>query len=326
MENVSRVRGFNRYYTAKLGVLQEGMHDSAYTLTEARVLYELAQNSGARRSDRRLVQEGATVERRRSDRRKGVTAKELATMLGLDPGYLSRILKRFEKESLLSRTPGEKDKRQVQLQLTSQGRERFRTLDKGSQELVAGMLAPLTLEQQDELVRAMATIENLLEGRADDKLVLRSHRHGDIGWIVETHGRLYAHERKWGMAFEALVARISADFLDNFKPGREACWIAEKGGRRVGSVLLVEKSEQVAQLRLLLVEPAARGLGLGSLLVKQCEQFARTAGYEKIFLWTQTVLTSARKIYQAAGYRLVEESTHTLFGEPSKGESWVLDL
>lgn len=317
MDNVSKVRSFNRYYTGKLGVLREGMHDSAYNLTEARVLYELAQVS----RDRRGASRG--VERRRESRaRRGMTAKELSALLGLDPGYLSRILKRFEGEGLLSRTPAEKDKRVSQLVLTSQGRDRYRALDRGSQELVAGLLEGLTMEQQDELVAAMTMVQDLLEGRSVRQTVLRPHRGGDMGWMVEAHARLYS----WGPAFEGLVARICADFLEHFKPGREACWIAEKGGRRVGSVMLVEKSPQVAQLRLLLVEPAARGLGLGSALVAECERFARAAGYEKIFLWTQSILTSARKIYQAAGYRLVEESTHSMFGEPLKGESWVLDL
>ena len=207
-----------------------------------------------------------------------------------------------------------------------QGREAYRNLDKASRDQVADQLEPLSPDDQEQLVSAMATIETLLEYGPKGPVVLRPHLPGDMGWIVESQTRMYSAAYKWGRGLEAVAARIVADFLDNYKPGREACWVAEREGKRLGTVLLVERSEQVAQLRLLAVLPAARGFGIGSLLVKQCEKFARQAGYEKIYLWTQAELLSARKIYQAHGYRKVEESTHTSFGQPVEGESWVLDL
>lgn len=333
MENVAKVRGFNRFYAGKLAALNEGTLQDAYSLTETRVLYELAQRSGLTRKDDRRASNagprGGEERRARSDRRgprKGVTAGELAALLELDPGYLSRILKRFQAQSWLARTPSPKDRRQTYLELTSLGREFFRSMEKGFQDQVTMMLAPLTLGERHELVAAMQTVERLLGRSGDDALILRPQRSGDMGWLIELHGQVYAQEYKWGRGFESLVARTAAEFLENFKAGREACWIAERNGQRSGSVILVEKSPQVAEMRLLLVDPAARGRGLGGLLVKQCEIFARQAGYEKIFLWTQAALTSARKIFQASGYRLVDESTHQLFGVPSKGQSWVLDL
>ncbi len=334
MEDVAKVRGFNRFYAGKLAALNEGIQQDVCSLTETRVIYELAQRSGLTRKDgqdRRASNAGPKGEERRarSDRRgprKGVTAGELATLLELDPGYLSRILKRFQSLSWLARTPSAQDRRQTQLELTSQGRECFRSMEKRALDEVARLLAPLTIGERHELVAAMRVIERLLGRSADDTLVLRPQRSGDVGWLIELHGQVYAREYKWGRAFESMVARTGAEFLENFKAGREACWIAERDGQRSGSVILVEKSTQVAEMRLLLVDPAARGRGLGGLLVRQCEAFARHAGYEKIFLWTQAALTSARKIFQASGYRLVDESTHQLFGSPSKGQSWVLDL
>lgn len=333
MDHVARVRRFNRYYTGKLGLLNEHYQRASISLTEARVLYELAQRTGTRKHDRRVAGETReeAEDRRRAQRRagaevEGLTSKELAELLELDPGYLSRILKRFEERGLLVRAPSDKDKRQAKLHLTMHGREAYRSLDKAASDEVAEQLEMLFPEQQDELAAAMAAVERLLEARPRGPIVLRPHTSGDLGWIVESQARLYSAAFRWGKGMEAVAARIVADFLENFKPGREACWIAERDGQRLGAVLLVERSEQVAQLRLLAVLPAARGAGVGSLLVKQCERFARQAGYEKVYLWTQSVLTSARKIYQASGYRLVEESTHTSFGEPVAGESWVLDL
>ncbi|MFN8608468.1 MAG: GNAT family N-acetyltransferase [Vulcanimicrobiota bacterium] len=333
MDHIARVRRFNRYYTGKLGVLQETYHDEPFTLTEARVLYELAQRTGTRKSDRRVAAQGLAEgeERRRGQRRagaelQGLTAKELAELLELDPGYLSRILKRFETRGLLTRSQSESDRRQAKLHLSMQGREAFRNLDKASRDQVADQLEPLSADDQEQLVSAMATIETLLEYTGKGPIVLRPHAPGDMGWIVESQARMYAAEYKWGRGLEAVAARIVADFLDNFKPGREACWVAERDGKRLGTVMLVERTPQVAQLRLLAVLPAARGHGVGNLLVKQCEKFARHAGYQKIYLWTQAELTSARKIYQAHGYRKVEEGVHTAFGQPVEGESWVLDL
>ncbi|MBS2037239.1 GNAT family N-acetyltransferase [bacterium] len=333
MDHIARVRRFNRYYTGKLGVLSETYHEGPFTLTEARVLYELAQRTGTRKSDRRVAAQGPNdgEDRRRSQRRagaevQGLTAKELAELLELDPGYLSRILKRFETRGLLVRAQSESDKRQSKLHLSMQGREAFRNLDKASRDQVADQLEPLGPDDQEQLVSAMATIETLLEYGPRGPILLRPHAPGDMGWIVESQARMYAAEYKWGKGLEAVAARIVADFLDNFKPGREACWVAERDGKRLGTVMLVERTLQVAQLRLLAVLPAARGLGIGSLLVKQCEKFARQAGYQKIYLWTQAELNSARKIYQAHGYRKVEEGVHNTFGQPVEGESWVLDL
>ena len=325
MDHIARVRRFNRYYTGKLGVLNENHQEAAFTLTEARVLYELAQRTGTRRSERRSNREAPLEgeDRRHTQRRagaevQGLTAKELAALLELDSGYLSRILKRFEARHQVTRAPSELDRRQAKLHLTMQGREAYRNLDKASRDQVADQLDPLGPDDQEQLVTAMATIETLLEYGPKGPVVLRPHAPGDMGWIVESQARMYSASYKWGRGQEAVAARIVADFLDNYKPGREACWVAERDGKRLGTVLLVERSEQVAQLRLLAVLPAARGFGLGSLLVKQCEKFARQAGYEKIYLWTQSELNSARKIYQGHGYRKVEETT--------QGESWVLDL
>lgn len=333
MDHIARVRRFNRYYTGKLGVLNENYHLAPFTLTEARVLYELAQRTGTRKSERRgsAAAQLEGEERRRVQRRAGaevggLTAKELAGLLELDNGYLSRILKRFEGRGLVTRAPSEEDKRQAKLHLTMQGREAYRNLDKASRDQVADQLDPLSSDDQEQLVSAMGTIETLLEYAPKGPIVLRPHAPGDMGWIVESQARMYSATYKWGRGVEAVAARIVADFLDHFKPGREACWVAERDGKRLGTVMLVERTEQVAQLRLLAVLPAARGFGLGSLLVKQCEKFARQAGYEKIYLWTQSELASARKIYQSHGYRKVEESIHTSFGQPVEGESWVLDL
>jgi DNA-binding MarR family transcriptional regulator/N-acetylglutamate synthase-like GNAT family acetyltransferase len=333
MDHIARVRRFNRYYSAKLGGLNDHEHEVSFTMTEAQVLHELAQRTGTRKQDRRGG--GQTPldgeERRRGQRRegaelRGLTAKELAELLQLDPGYLSRILKRFEARGLMTRAPSEQDKRQAKLHLTMQGREAYRNLDKASRDQVADQLDPLSADDQEQLVAAMATIETLLEYGPKGPIVLRPHAPGDMGWIVESQARMYSERYKWGKGVEGVAARIVADFLEHFKPGREACWVAERDGKRLGTVLVVERTPQVAQLRLLAVLPAARGFGLGSLLVKQCEKFARQAGYEKIYLWTQTELASARKIYQAHGYRKVEESVHTSFGQPVEGESWVLDL
>jgi DNA-binding MarR family transcriptional regulator/predicted N-acetyltransferase YhbS len=334
MENAARVRGFNRYYQGKLADLGAGLASGSYSHTDIRVLQELSQRTMlARKEDRRALslERKGSEERRRSDRRqtqgrKGVTATELADLLGLDPGYLSRILKRFESQLLLVRSPCADDRRQTQLLLTSLGRERCRSLDKASLDRVSQMLQPLSTKEQGELVAAMQSIERLLERRADPAMLLRPHRSGDMGWLLEFHATAYAREYRWGASFEAWVARSVAHFLAHYQPTREACWIAEKDGHRVGSVMVIERAPAVAELQQLLVEAAARRQGLGGRLVEQCRAFARQAGYEKIFAWSQQPLHAARKIFQGAGYRLVEEASHDLFGVPCKGESWVLDL
>ena len=300
---VAAVRRFNRFYTKRIGVLHEGLLRSPFSLTEARVLYELAE-------------------------REGVTATELGRELGLDAGYLSRILRRFGERGLIRRTPSQADGRQHHLWLTERGRAAFLPLDEASRAEVGGMLAALSESQQRGLLDAMVTLERLLGGGplSETPCVLRRHRPGDMGWVVHRHGLLYAQEYGWDERFEALVAGIVAQFALHHDPRRERCWIAERGGESLGSVFLVEESEQVAKLRLLLVEPRARGLGIGTRLVEECEAFAREAGYRTIRLWTNSVLHAARRIYERAGYRLVHEEPHHSFGHDLVGETWELQL
>jgi DNA-binding MarR family transcriptional regulator/GNAT superfamily N-acetyltransferase len=300
---VAAVRRFNRFYTKRIGVLHEGLLQSPFPLTEARVLYELAL-------------------------REGVTATELGRELGLDAGYLSRILRRFGERGLIRRTPSQGDGRQHHLWLTERGRAAFAPLDEASRAEVGGMLALLSESQQRSLLEAMGTLERLLEAHPEPKraCILRRHRPGDMGWVVHRHGLLYAEEYGWDERFEALVAGIVAQFVERYDPRRERCWIAERDGEVLGSVFLVKESEQVAKLRLLLVEPRARGLGIGTRLVQECEAFARQAGYRTIRLWTNRVLHAARRIYEHAGYRLVHEEPHHSFGHDLVGETWELQL
>jgi DNA-binding MarR family transcriptional regulator/GNAT superfamily N-acetyltransferase len=303
---VETVRHFNRFYTRRIGVLQEGLLKSPFSLAEARVLYELAH-------------------------REDPAASELARDLGLDAGYLSRILKSFEKLALVRRTRSKSDGRQNILSLTPKGRRTFAALDAQSNKEVRAMAAKLTPANRGQLTGAMHTIERLLGG---DEIapplavpyVLRPHQPGDMGWVAHRHGVLYAQEYGWEDSFEALVAEIAAKFIRNFDPQRERCWMAERAGAVVGSVFLVKRSKSVAQLRLLLVEPDARGLGIGRRLVEECIRFARQKGYRKIVLWTNDVLTAARKIYEQAGFQLVEESRHHSFGKDLVGQNWELDL
>jgi DNA-binding MarR family transcriptional regulator/GNAT superfamily N-acetyltransferase len=302
---VEAVRHFNRFYTRRIGVLQEGLLQSPFSLAQARVLYELAH-------------------------RENPSASALARDLGLDAGYLSRILKGFEKRGLVRKSRSESDARQSILSLTARGGRTFATLDAQSGEearLMAGKLAPAGRRQ---LAGAMQTIERLLGGdtasAAPVPYVLRPHQPGDMGWVAHRHGVLYAQEYGWDESFEALVAEIAAKFIRTFDPGRERCWIAERDGEVVGSVFLVKRSKSVAQLRLLLVEPGARGLGIGRRLVEECIRFARQRGYRKIVLWTNDVLTAARKIYERAGFHLVEESRHHSFGKDLVGQNWELEL
>ena len=302
-ERTQAVRRFTRFYTGRLGVLQEGLLDSAFSLTEARVLYELANRSRP-------------------------TATVLGRDLGLDPGYLSRILKRFEAAGLLERARSNQDARQSHLALTEAGRAAFVPLDRASREQVGRLLSGLSDADQRRLVEAMGTIEALLGEAGEPKApyTLRPHRPGDMGWIVHRHGALYAQEYGWDDTVEALVAEIAATFIKDFDPKRERCWIAEKDGEIVGSVLLVRQSDEVAKLRLLYVEPKARGLNIGRRFVEECIRFARSAGYRRITLWTNDVLHAARKIYADAGFTLVAAEPHRSFGQDLVGENWELTL
>ena len=302
-QKIDAVRGFNRFYTRQIGVLREGLLQSPFSLTEARVLYEIAH-------------------------RPQPTATELCQELGLDAGYLSRILSKFEKSGLVSRSASRSDGRRILLKLSAKGRRTFATLDIRQRGEVASMLRPISPAGQSELVQAMQRIESLLGGRSESRpYVLRAHQPGDMGWVIHRHGALYAQEYGYDEQFEALVAEIAARFIQNFDAKRERCWIAEKGGGIVGSVFLVKESKTVAKLRLLLVEPSARGLGIGKRLVDECIRFARQAGYRKIVLWTQSELPAARHVYQQAGFRLVEEKPHRSWGrEDLVSEIWELDL
>jgi DNA-binding MarR family transcriptional regulator/GNAT superfamily N-acetyltransferase len=302
-DQIAAVRSFNRFYTSKLGVLDQRLLQSPFSLSEARVLYEIA-------------------------KRENPAAKAIGIGLGLDPGYLSRIIQNFDDSGLISRKPLPSDRRQYRLALTAKGRQAFDRLDRSSQDDVAAMLASLPHGGRERLIGAMAVIESLL-GAAGDPLppaILRGPRPGDIGWVVQSHGSLYAREYGFDSSFESLVAEISAKFLASFDASRERCWIAERDGAPVGSVFLVRHSDDVAKLRLLLVDPAGRGQGLGQRLVAECLSFARQCGYRKITLWTQSILVAARKLYQDAGFVLVGSEPHRSFGQSLIGETWELKL
>jgi len=300
---VEAVRRFNRFYTQKIGVLPHGVLRSPFSLAEARVLFELAYHQNP-------------------------TASELARELGLDPGYLSRILFGFEKRGLMDRKPSPSDRRQSFLRLTNKGKEAFALLDARSKDEIGALLNNLSSANQSRLIEAMHTIEGLLGAPPETKApyLLRSHQPGDMGWVVHRHGVLYTQEYAWDEQFEALVAGIVAKFIQRYDPKKERCWIAEKDGEIVGSAFLVKKSKTVAKLRLLLVEPKARGLGLGTRLVGECVRFARQAGYRKVMLWTNSVLYAARHIYEKAGFRLMERNPHHSFGHDLVGETWELKL
>jgi DNA-binding MarR family transcriptional regulator/GNAT superfamily N-acetyltransferase len=302
-QRVGAVRRFNRFWTRQIGVLREGYLESPFSLTEVRVLYELA-------------------------RSEEITASELGKELGLDVGYLSRLLRGFEGRGLISKKPSETDGRRSLLRLTEGGQEAFAPLDARSREDVGAMLEALSAAEQDRLVGAMRTIEELLGAQPESKVpyLLRPHEAGDMGWVVHRHGILYAREYGWDERFEALVARIVADFVDNFDPAKERCWIAEGDCAILGCVFVVKESDTVAKLRLLLVEPEARGLGLGTRLVEECVRFARSRGYEKLTLWTNSVLDIARRIYEEKGFEIVEEEEHHSFGKDLVGQNWELKL
>jgi DNA-binding MarR family transcriptional regulator/GNAT superfamily N-acetyltransferase len=300
---IAAVRAFNRFYTRKLGVLDQHLGKSPYSLSEARVLYELAY-------------------------RGDLVAKKIGAELGLDPGYLSRIVQNFEEKGLITRKPLASDRRQNQLSLTAKGRQVFAKLELSSQNEVAAMLAALSAGDATRLTSAMATIEDLLEPGARQRppVLLRSHRIGDIGWVISRQSIAYAEEYGWDISYEALVAEICAQFIKNYDASREHCWIAEVDGEPVGSVFLVKASDELAKLRLLLVEKKARGLGVGRALVEQCIRSAREKGYRKMTLWTQSILVAARGIYQSAGFRCVKEDKHHSFGVDLTGETWEMEL
>ena len=302
-QKVEAVRRFNRFYTRQIGVLQEHLAKSPLSLTEARVVYELAHHERT-------------------------TATRLAKELGLDPGYLSRILRSFGRQGFIERRASATDGRQSLLLLTSRGRRAFARLDAGSRSEVVAMLGGLSGDAQARLVAAMRAIEGLLAARPEARThyLLRPHQPGDMGWVVQSHGVFYAREYGWNEEFEGLVADIVGRFVRRFDPTRERCWIAEKDGENVGSVFLVKRSPVLARLRLLLVEPSARGLGIGARLVDECSRFARRAGYRKITLWTDSQLHAARRIYQKAGYLLTREEPHHSFGHDLVGQTWTLKL
>jgi DNA-binding MarR family transcriptional regulator/GNAT superfamily N-acetyltransferase len=303
-QRVAAVRRFNRFYTRQIGLLDEGLLNSPFSLTEVRTLYELAQHEQT-------------------------TAVQLCKTLGLDAGYLSRILGRFEKTGLIEKRESPKDARQTLLTLTKKGQKTFAPLNTRSDEQVQAMLGKLSPKKQDEFVQALQMIEFLLApgGERLRSYVLRQHGPGDMGWVVYRHGLLYQREYGYDERFEALVAGIVSEFIQKLDAARERCWIAENDGENLGSVFLVRKSRAVAKLRLLLVEPSARGLGIGGHLVSECVRFAREVGYKKIMLWTQSELAAARSIYQKAGFKLVAEKPHRSWSRNDLvAETWELQL
>jgi DNA-binding MarR family transcriptional regulator/N-acetylglutamate synthase-like GNAT family acetyltransferase len=305
---IAEVRRFNRFYTKQIGVLQEGLLNSSFSLTEVRVLYELAH-------------------------RRQPTASELSKELGLDPGYLSRTLRSFQKQGLIRREASQSDARQSLLTLSARGRKVFIPLEARSDQQVAEMLGKVSSAQKKRLTKAMHVIEDVLgDGSEQDKgmqrsYVLRPPQSGDMGWVVHRHGALYRQEHGYDERFEALVAEIVAGFVQKFEPKSERCWIAERDGEVVGSVFLVRDSNTVSKLRLLLVEPSARGLGIGGRLVEECVRFARQVGYKKVMLWTQSELGAARHLYAEAGFKLVGRQRHKSWGrEDLVSETWAMKL
>jgi DNA-binding MarR family transcriptional regulator/GNAT superfamily N-acetyltransferase len=309
-QRIAAVRGFNRFYTRQIGVLRKTFLGSPYSLAEARVLYEIA---GGRSS----------------------TATEIGRVLDLDAGYLSRVLRNFEKRGLIRRKVSARDARQSHLTLTARGHAAYAPLERRSQHDTGAMLGKLAPTEQARLIAAMSTIETLLGGAAPKKTphatpqpgyILRAPRPGDFGWIVKRHAELYAQEYQWKEPFEGVCAQIVADFVNKFDGKRERCWVAEMSGSNVGCIFLAKDSATVARIRLLLVEPQARRLGLGARLVDECLRFARRAGYNKVTLWTHSVLTAARHIYEKAGFKLMRSERHKDWGPPVVSEHWDLQL
>jgi DNA-binding MarR family transcriptional regulator/GNAT superfamily N-acetyltransferase len=302
-QRIAAVRAFNRFYTLRMGWLRRGLLKSPFSLTQARVLYELAH-------------------------RERPNATDLTRVLDLDAGYLSRILRRFVQDGLLKRTPSRSDGRQRHLALTQTGRRAFAALDRASRAEAEDLLGALDPDGQSRLTAAMGTIQRLLaaDQAGPDSFLLRPHRVGDMGWIVHRQALLYAREYGWTEQFEGLVAGIAGRFIENFDPARECCWIAEREGEIVGSVFVVRHSKTEARLRMLYVEPAARGLGVGRRLTEEAIRFARDRGYRTLKLWTNDILVSARRIYESAGFRLIGEERHHSFGHDLVGQTWVLKL
>jgi DNA-binding MarR family transcriptional regulator/GNAT superfamily N-acetyltransferase len=302
IDQVAGVRAFNRFYTNVIGVLREGLLDSPHSLTEARVIFELAQ-------------------------REAMELVELRRLLEIDAGYLTRILARLQADGLVNKRRSSKDGRRQVISLTKNGQATFRMLDRRSSKEVASLLDPLGAEKRRRLLTAMDAIQEILEDSSPvAPLILREPRAGDYGWVISRHGALYAEEYGWDESFEALVARIVADHVEGRDPKREAAWIAELDGEPVGCVFCCRKEDPVAQLRLLLVEPPARGMGIGTRLVTECVCFARSADYDRITLWTNDVLEDARRIYERADFELTEEEPHTSFGRELVGQTWLLEL
>lgn len=300
---IAAVRHFTRFFTRRIGVLRKGLYASPFSLVEARVLYEIVH-------------------------RGGTSSGEIARDLGLDPGHLSRIVQVLSRRGLVRKRPAKDDARRLSLDLTARGRTAFAGLDRASQDEVATLLAPLDGGARARLVAALGTAERLLEGDAKPSgaFVLRPHRIGDMGAVVAGQARLYAREYGWNGEFEALVAEIVAKFVREFDPARERCWIAERDDEIAGSIFLVKESDKVAKLRLFYLEPWARGAGLGKRMVGECLEFARTAGYSKVVLWTNDCLTAARRLYEKAGFTLIESENHRSFGMDLVGQYWSLEL
>jgi len=307
-QTIAAVRRFNRFYTKQIGVLRKTYLDSPYSLGEMRVLYELAH-------------------------RDGLTASDIGRALDLDAGYLSRLLRNFQKRGLISRKTSTKDARQSHLSLTARGRKLFAPMEERSQRQAGSMIDKLDASQQAQIVAAMTAIETVLSNEAHPqpgakpRYILREPLAGDFGWIVSRHAELYLREYGWAEPFEGLCAQIVADFVNNFDPKLERCWIAELNGENVGCVMLVKDDQSaVARVRLLLVDPKARGLGLGARLVDECVHFARNAGYKKITLWTHSVLSAARHVYEKAGFTLTSSEPRHTWGKDVVAEFWDLDL
>ena len=302
-QRIAAVRRFNRFYTRQIGVLRKTYLDSPYSLGEMRVLYEIA-HRGAR------------------------TASDIIHALDLDAGYLSRVLRNFEKRGLITRKPVAEDARRSHLALTAQGLKTFAPFERRSQLQASAMLDSLEAGEQARLVAAMDSIETLLEGEMQTKpaYILRGPKAGDFGWIVTRHAQIYADEYGWTDPFEGLCAQIVADFVNKYDPKSDRCWIAEINGENVGSVMLVKAKEGIARIRLLIVDPKARGLGLGARLTDECIRFARKAGYKKITLWTHSILTAARHVYEKAGFKLMRSEKHKSWGKPVVSEHWDMVL
>ncbi|KPF70625.1 MarR family transcriptional regulator [beta proteobacterium AAP99] len=299
-ERAARLRAFNRFYTQRIGATRQDYLDSPYTLAEMRILYELAHRDGA-------------------------TLSSLSYELGLDAGYLSRTLKRFTQQGLVAKWQSKADHRQMLLTLTKAGREAFAPFDARSQQQAESLLAALPEDGQAELIAHLAQAEALLTGSESD-VTMRSHQPGDMGWVIEAHARLYAQEYGWNGEFELMVAEICTHFLKHFDPSRERCWIVERAGQRLGCAFVVQKSKTVAQLRCVLLEPAARGIGLGKRLVSEAIDFARASGYREMMLWTNDCLHAARAVYEQAGFTLRSEEQHESFGVKLVGQEWMLKL